>query len=169
LSAKWTSNFLAKNITMLETVSPFLAVLTSGAKAMTWFNDLRKQTKGDVRALVEELKENSRLCFHVLEDHVAPEEVIPRLSTVVFDRLNESGFDFDAVKRARIPKYDYLVDTDLASWIEKPTSKLIENIYDKIKEIRTIHTINAKGSILRGRRIINIHKRMMLLLRHVRG
>lgn len=154
---------------MLESVSPFLAVLSSGAKAMAWFSDIRKKTKGDVRALMEELKENTRLCFHVVEDNVGAEVIIPRMSTAVYDRLNESGFDFDAVKRSHIPDFEYLAKSDLASWVNKPTSKLIENIYDKIKEIRTIQAVDAKGSIMRRRRIINIHKRLMLLLRHVRG
>ena len=154
---------------MLESIAPFMNVLTTAAQAMAWFTDLRKKTRGDVRALVEELKENSRLCFHVIEDGLAPEAVIPRLSTIVFDRLNESGFDFNAVKRKHIQTFDGMKQTDLASWAGKSTQSLIENIYDKIKDLRALHTLPVNRKRRLGPRIINIHKRILLLLRHTQS
>jgi hypothetical protein len=154
---------------MLEAISPVLTLITTAAKAMHWFSDLRKQTRGDVRALIEELKENSRLCFRVVEDGIAPEEIIPKYSTAVFDRLNESGFDFNAVKRKDIPMYEGMENTDLASWKGKTTQALIGNIYDKIKDIRSLHASSAKAKRRIGPRIINIHKRLLLLLRHARS
>ncbi|MDO8990476.1 MAG: hypothetical protein Q7U91_12685 [Sideroxyarcus sp.] len=154
---------------MLETISPVLSLITTAAKAMHWFADLRKQTKGEVRALIEELKENSRLCFRAVEDGIAPEEIIPKFSTAVFDRLNESGFDFNAVKRKDIPLYEGMENTDLASWADKSTHALIESIYDKIKDIRSLHATSAKAKRRFGPRIINIHKRLLLLLRHARS
>lgn len=154
---------------MLESVAPVLNLLASASKAMLWFADLRKKTKGEVRALVEELKENSRLCFRVIEDGVPAEEVIPKFSTVVFDRLNESGFDFNAVKRNNIPAFDGLDKTDLASWTGKSTQALIESIYDKIKDLRSLHALSVKAKRRPRPRIINIHKRIMLLLRHAKS
>lgn len=154
---------------MLESITPALNLLTTLAKAMDWFTDLRKQTRGDVRALIEELKENSRLCFRVVADGVAPEEVIPRFSTTTFDRLNEGGFDFNAVRRCDIPDFEGMEKTDLASWAGKSTQELIENIYDKIKDLRSLHALSAQQNRRFGPRIINIHKRILLLLRHARG
>lgn len=154
---------------MLDSILPFLNLIPSAAKAMNWFTDLRKKTKGEVRALVEELKENSRLCFRVTEDGIAPEDVIPKFSTAVFDRLNESGFDFNAVKRGDVPAFEGIEKTDLASWSGKSTHKLIENIYDKIKDVRSLHALPGKASRRLGPRIINIHKRILLLLRHAKG
>jgi len=136
---------------------------------MNWFADLRKKTKGDVRALIEELKENSRLCFRVIEDGVPPGEVIPNFSTVVFDRLNESGFDFDAVKRKDIPAFEGMEKTDLASWRGKSTGNLIANIYDKIKDIRSLQMAPSSSTRRLGPRVINIHKRILLLLRHAKS
>src|SRR5512139_4065546 len=150
---------------MIESIGTILNFFSTAAKAMDWFTDLRKQTKGDVRALVEELKENSRLCFRVIEDNIPPEEVIPHFSTKVFDRLNESGFDFNAVKRDDISAFNGMEKSDLASWIGKPTQDLIENIYDKIKDIRSLHTLSATSKRRLGPRVINIHKRILLLLR----
>ena len=154
---------------MIDSIGTLLSFFSSAAKAMAWFTDLRKQTKGEVRALVEELKENSRLCFRVTEDNVSPEEIIPHFSTKVFDRLNESGFDFNAVKRDRIAAFNGMEKSDLASWNGKPTRDLIENIYDKIKDIRSLHTHSAVTKRRLGPRVINIHKRILLLLRHARG
>jgi len=48
---------------------------------MASFDALRKSRKGDVRALIEELKENTRLCFRVLNDGVDPGRALPRFST----------------------------------------------------------------------------------------
>ncbi len=154
---------------MLESIPTALNLLTSLAKAMDWFTDLRKQTRGDVRALIEELKENSRLCFRVVEDGVAPEDVISRFSTATFDRLNESGFDFNAVRRCDIPAFEGMENTDLATWAGKSTQDLIVNIYDKIKDLRSLHALATLQNRRLGPRIINIHKRILLLLRHIRS
>jgi hypothetical protein len=154
---------------MLESIPPLLSLVTTAAKAMNWFSDLCKATRGDVRALVEELKENSRLCFRVVEDHARPEDVIPAFSTRVFDRLNESGFDFNAVKRQGIPAFAGIEKTDLATWAGKSTSELIENIYDKIKDLRSLQALPGDRKRRLGPRIVNIHKRILLLLRHAKG
>lgn len=59
--------------------------------------------------------------------------------------------------------------TDLASWAGKSTQELIENIYDKIKDLRSLYALSAQQNRRFGPRIINIHKRILLLLRHARG
>lgn len=151
---------------MLESIPSLLNLFSSAAKAMSWFADLRKKTRGDVRALVEELKENARLCFRVTEDRVASVQVIPLLSTVVFDRLNEAGFDFNAVKRELIPSFEGMAGTDLASWAGKPTQSLVVSIYDKIKDLRSLHALPGSRERRFGPRIINIQRRILLLLRH---
>ena len=154
---------------MLESIAPVLSLVSTAAKAMLWFTDLRKKTKGEVRSLIEELKENSRLCFRVIEDHLPPEQVIPHFSTKVFDQLNGSGFDFNAVKRKDIAAFEGIEKTDLASWSGKTTQGLIENIYDKIKDIRSLHNLSTTNKRRLGPRIINIHKRILLLLRHAKS
>ena len=50
-----------------------------------------RDAKGDVRSLIEELKENSRFCFRVINDGADHKAVIPRFSTAVYDRLNLAG------------------------------------------------------------------------------
>jgi len=153
---------------MFNSLITFLGGVISAAKAMNWFADLQKKTKGEIRELVDELKENSRLCFRVVEDKAALEKVIPRFSTAAFDRLNKSGFDFDSVKRSVLPAYSGIETTDLSSWPGKRTSELVETIYDKIKDIRSKQLL-VPADPYRRRRIINIHKRILLLLRHAKS
>ena len=132
------------------------------------FDDFRKGRKGGVRSLIEELKENSRLCFRVVNDGVEHKAVIPIFSTSVFDRLNEAGFNFNALKAQKIQSIPGIESTDLASWPGKTTAELVENIYDKIKDLKSIHEFKSDGA-QNKRRLINIHKRILLLLRHAKG
>lgn len=153
---------------MLESLVPALQGLLDTAKAMASFDAFRKARRGDARALVEELKQNSRLCFHVVSDGVDHREVIPRFSTAAFDRLNRAGFDFNTLQPRRIQRMPGLSATDLASWPGKTTAALVENIYDKVKELKSLHEFRPDGAFNR-RRLINIHARILLLLRHARG
>ena len=139
--------------------------MITATKAMASFDAFRKGRRGDARALIAELKENSRLCFHVANDDAELGRVIPKFSTIEFDRLNKSGFDFNALKRAKIPELSGIAGTDLASWPGKTTSQLVESIYEKIKNARSICEFKPESASLR-RRLFNIHKRILLLLRH---
>jgi len=154
---------------MLENVPGILksiATMYSGLKA---FSDMRAKTRGDARSLVEELKVNSRLCWLVIEEDVGVEKIIPQLSHIEFDRLNKAGFDFDALKRKKIRKYPQVDKTDLASWSGKSTHALIENIYDKIKDLKTTYKYSPHSEKHRWKaRIINIQKRILLLVKHLK-
>jgi hypothetical protein len=114
---------------MFDSIPAILKSLASAGAALRSFSDWRRRTRGDVRALVEELKENSRLCWLVLEEDVALDTIMPSLSTREFDRLNRAGFDFNAVKRERIGADKSLAGTDLASWQGKSTEALLRSIY----------------------------------------
>lgn len=132
---------------------------------MASFNAFRKGRKGDARALIEEMKENSRLCFRSINDGVEVALTIPEFCTAEFDRLNKTGFNFNGLKGGKIASYPGLQTTDLASWSGKTTIELIQNLYDKIKNLKSLHKFKPNHPTLR-RRLINIHKRILLLLRH---
>ena len=128
---------------------------------------MRARTRGDARSLVEELKENSRLCWLVLEEDIEAGKIIPKLRHREYDRLNKSGFDFDALNRKKIKNYSQLIDTDLASWAGKSTHDLVENIYDKIKNIKITYSYAPHSEKRRWKiRILNIQKRILLLVKH---
>ena len=66
---------------MIESILPALSGMITTAKAMALFDAFRKGRRGDIRALIEELKENSRLCFHVVNDGIDHKTVISKFST----------------------------------------------------------------------------------------
>ena len=152
---------------MLETMLPILQGIITCAKAMASFDSFRRKSKGEARALIEELKENLRLCYRVVEDAAPLKEVIPLFSTTVYDRLNQEGYNFNALKRPSIPAFQGIEKTDLASWPGKHAADLIENIYDKIKDLRSRHAFVPNGPLHR-RRINNILKRILLVLRYAK-
>ena len=154
---------------MLENIPGILKSIATTYSGLKALSDMRAKTRGDARSLVEELKENSRLCWLVIEEDVPSGKIIRKLSHSEFDRLNKAGFDFDALKRKRIKKYAQLSDTDLASWAGKSTHALVENIYDKIKNIKTTFKYAPHSENRRWKaRIINIQKRILLLVKHLR-
>ena len=154
---------------MLENIPAILKSIATTYSGLKAFSDMRAKTKGDARSLVEELKENSRLCWLVIEEDVEAVKIIPKLSHSEFDRLNKTGFDFDALKRKKIKKYSQLNDTDLANWAGKSTHFLVENIYDKIKNLKTTYKYAPHNEKRRWKaRVINIQKRILLLVQHLR-
>ena len=151
---------------MFESLLPVLQGLLNASKAMASFDAFRKAQRGEARALIEELKENSRLCFRVASDGVDHRAAIPKFSTAVFDRLNAAGFNFNSLQRRRISPYPGLAASDLSRWGGKSTAELVTNIFDKLKDLRSRHDFTPEQKFNR-RRLINIHKRLLLLLRHV--
>jgi hypothetical protein len=154
---------------MLENIPGILKSIATAYSSLKAFSDMRAKTKGDARSLIEELKENSRLCWLILEEDVEVGKIIPQLSYSEFDRLNKAGFDFDALKRKKIRKYSELTNSDLASWTGKSTDALVENIYDKIKNLKTTYKYAPHSEKRRWKaRVINIQKRILLLVKHLR-
>lgn len=155
---------------MLENIPAVLKSLATAGSALKAFADMRARTRGEARAIVEELKENSRLCWMVIEEDVPVGRIIADLSSREYDRLARAGFDFDALQRRKISALQGLQDSDLASWTAKPTSLLVENIYDKIKNLKTTYRLAPCSEKRRWKaRIINIQKRILLLLEHTRA
>lgn len=144
-------------------VNGFLAA----AKAWVTFEAVWKGRRGQARVLIDELKQNSLLCSLVVDDGVSVQEVISSLSTVQYDSLNAEGFNFKVLKRQPIPTSFGLEGTDLARLQGKSTEWLVVNIYDKIKKLQTKHRFLPDDPTLR-RLVINIHKRLDLLARHIR-
>jgi uncharacterized protein YjcR len=153
---------------MLENIPGILKSIATTYSGLKAFSDMRAKTKGDARSLVEELKENSRLCWLIIEEDVELKTIIPRLSYSEFDRLNKSGFDFDTLKRKKIRKYSQLTHSDLESWAGKSTHALVENIYDKIKNLKTTYKYAPHSKKHKWKtRVINIQKRILLLVKHL--
>jgi hypothetical protein len=142
-----------------------LKTLSGAGTAITgWW----KKSKGDVRSLIGELKDNLSYLDMVAEDDVPLGDVIEKISIAEFKRLAKEGFDFNVIRGGKISQPDLLEKTDLASWNGKTTEALIESIYDKIIDLKIRYPHVQQNTHYRWHaRVNNIRKRIWLLFRHV--
>lgn len=153
---------------MLESIPGLLKVFNTAADTLRAFTQWRAQEVGDRRALIEELKENSRFLWAVIEEEVELREVVAKLSCTEYDRLLKNGFDFNALERKPIASNASLANTNLASWQGKSTEALIVNIYDKTKELKALYPLTEHSRKINWtQRVNNVQRRIFLLLRHV--
>jgi len=150
------------------TIPTAIKALSASGSALknisVWWN----KSKGDTRALIGELKDNLSYLDMVANDGVDLGEIVEKIDAEEFKRLSREGFNFNKLKTSKITKYPSLLGTDLSSWGGKETTDLIESIYEKINDlkIRFPHVSNNE-KYRWGVRVINIRKRIWLLLRHV--
>ncbi len=150
------------------TIPTALTALSSGGSAAQSVTSWWKKSKGDSRALVGELKDNLSYLDMVACDGVPLGDVAEKLSVTEYKRLANEGFNFNKLKKSKIAKYPSLEGTDLEKWRGKETEELVVSIYEKINEIkiRFPHVSNSQNYRW-GVRVINIRKRIWLLLKHV--
>lgn len=153
---------------MIESIRLIFDTLSSAAKTVQAFKGIMKGTRGDARALLEELKENAGLCWLVVEKNIKPEKIINELTCKEYDRLLRTEFKFNSLKRKSVRDYPEIAGTELSVFTGKSTEYLLVNIYDKLKELKRIYRIDKNTPGIRWRvRIINLQKRILLLLRHL--
>ena len=153
---------------MIESIKLIFDTLASAAGTVKAFKGVMKGARGDSRALLEEIKENAGLCWLVVEKNIAAEKIINELSSSEYDRLLRTDFNFNGLKRKPIKAYREIKQTELAVFTGKSTEYLLVNIYDKLKELQRIYRVDKNTSGIRWRvRVINLQKRILLLLRHL--
>jgi hypothetical protein len=156
---------------VLQTISTLFSTLGTAASTAKAFTELLQNRKGEARLLLEELKKDSTLSWLVVARQVEPQKVIPKLSTKAYDRLLEKNFNFNDLspKKKKILGTSTLQDSDLSSFIGKDVANLVEGIYDRIKEMQLIFEVDPTNTRINwDRRIINLHKRILLLMTHLR-
>lgn len=154
---------------MIESITALFSSLSSATSTAKALRQLVRRHKGNSRALLEEIKENLRLCWMVVELDTDPMRVIPHLSTAEYDRILRTDFDFNSLRHRRIQGTPELAGSDLKYFIGKETEDLIENIYDKVKTLQRVYEIERDNPKIRWRRrVINLLKRMLLLMMHLR-
>ncbi len=145
-----------------------LKALSSSGSAMKSIANWWNRSKGDARALVGELKDNLSYLDMVATDGVPLGDVADKLSITEYRRLSNEGFNFNKLKRSKISRYPSLEGTDLEAWGGKDTEELVDAIYDKINEIKIRYPYVGDSKRYRWSvRVINIRKRIWLLLKHV--
>ena len=158
---------------VLGTLSTLFSTLGTAANTTKAFKELLANKKGEERVLLEELKRDSTLSWLVVNREVEPKKVIPQLSTKAYDRLLEENYNFNdlASPSKRIVKGDArFEDSDLSSFVGKDVANLVEAIYDRIKEMKVIFEVDPDDERIDwNRRVINLHKRILLLMFHLKG
>lgn len=157
---------------VLETISSLFSTLGTAASTTKAFKELLQNNRGDARLLLEELKKNATLCWLVVEREVEPPTAIEKMATATYDRLLEKGFDFNKLSpgKRKIRKVARLEDSDLASFLGNDVARLVESIYDRIKEMQLVYQVDPDNEKIDwNRRVINLHKRILLLMSHLRG
>jgi len=145
-----------------STVSTILKIIYELVKGVKFGGAAKKSSRW---ILLEELKQNYRTCWLILEENVPIEAILGRFSTEKYDQLNASGYQFSHIKRGKIPEYKWIAGTDLDSWSGKTAEALIRNIYDKIKFIRDVYPFAKDNKNRRwNARIKSIQKRIALLI-----
>jgi hypothetical protein len=104
----------------------------------------------------------------VLELGTDPMKIIPELRTTEYDGILKTNFEFNSLKRGRIQADQELLQSDLSSFVGKDTQDLIDNIYDKTKALKRAYRVDRDNpKILWRRRVLNLQKRMLLLMQHL--
>ena len=154
------------DITIPSVLKSLASAGTAAGELTTWW----KKSKGDSRSLIGELKDNLTYLDIVADDAVDLGEVIDKISVSAYRRLSSAGFNFNTLKKSRIPAYPSLEGTDLSSWTGKETEDLVVSIYDKINDLKIRYPHVHKNKNYRWNvRVNNIRKRIWLLLMHVRS
>jgi hypothetical protein len=156
---------------VLETISTLFSTLGSAASTTKVFKELLVSNKGEARLLLEELKKNATLSWLVVERQVEPQKIIPQLETKAYDRLLEKNFNFNDLspKKKKVQGTASLKNSDLAPFLGRDVALLVESIYDRIKEMQTIFKVDPGNTRIDwDRRVINLHKRILLLMLHLR-
>lgn len=152
---------------MVENIPALLKAFDTAKSTLNAFTGWKSKNKGDARSIIEELKQNSRYLWLVIEENIELSDVINNLSTKEYDRLLKQGFNFNNLKNKKIANYSSLKNTSLSSWQGKRTEDLVSNIYDKIKDLKTKYPRAKKSKKVRWKlRVKNTQQRILLLLRH---
>jgi hypothetical protein len=157
---------------VLDTISTLFSTLGTAASTTKAFKELVQNNRGDARLLLEELKKNAILCWLVVEREVEPKTIVEKLVTATYDRLLEKDFNFNNLspKKKKIAKVTRFEDSDLSSFLGNDVARLVESIYDRIKEMQLVYQVDPDNEKIDwNRRVINLHKRILLLMSHLRG
>jgi len=127
-----------------------------------------KGSRGWKRRLQLELLSNVELIFSYVRYDLPVDDVIANLQTGSMKAALESGFNFDALRRARVSADVAGDQPQYQQYVGWSTERLFSNIYVKIQDLQTIVAMDPDNERIRkGVRLINILKLMLLLLKHI--
>lgn len=148
----------------------FLSGLSTTASIAKTFQSLLKNTRGTQRALLLELQTNINLLTLFSDDESKLAAVVRKLDVSEYEKAVKSDFNFAVLKKGKITSRLAMDIKSLQSYVGWQTEQLFENIYLKIHQVKSIIEIDPDNNRFRlSVRLKNLHKLMILLLRHIKS
>ena len=150
-------------------LNAFLSGLSSSASIAKTFQSLLKNTRGTQRAMLLELQKNINLLNLFLENRSKTHVVIKKLSVMDTETALKSDFNFKDLKKTRVSTRLTNDIKSLQVYAGWQTEQLFENIVLKVYQLKTIIDIDPGNTNFRlSVRLKNLHKLMILLLKHIK-
>jgi hypothetical protein len=151
-------------------LSAFLSGLSSAASVAKTLQSLLKNSRGVKRALLLELQKNLNLLYLFLGDESKLAIVINKLEVRVYEEAVQSDFNFNEIKKGKLSPRLVGDSRQLQPYVGWSTEQLFENIYLKIHQLKSINEIDPGNIKFRvSVRLRNLHKMMLLLVKHVKS
>jgi hypothetical protein len=151
-------------------LAAFFSGLSSAAAAAKTLQSLLKNTRGVKRALLLELQKNLNLLYLFEGDASKLTTIVNRLEVRVYEAAVASNFDFNDIKKGKLNQRLVKDIKQLQAYAGWNTEQLFENIYLKIHQLKSINEIDPNNTRFRiNVRLRNLHKMMLLLIKHVKS
>ena len=150
-------------------LAEFFSGLSSATSVAKTVQSMVKNTRGTERMLLLELQKNISLLYMFIDEPEKYQAVINKLETRIYEDAVKSDFKFTALKKTRVSTRVVTNVKQLQSYVGWSTEQLFENIYLKIHSLKTIMEVDPKNNRFRvSVRLKNLHKVMILLLKHIK-
>ena len=114
------------------------------------------------------MKENIELVRLYVESGSNPRELIPFLKDDAFRHALAQGFNFNALKRAKISPVSTQDVPQLKVYHGWSTQKMFESVYEKIATLKHAAALRDSRQPVRiGVRLTNVFKLMVVLAHHI--
>lgn len=150
-------------------LTAFFSELSSAAAAAKTIQSLIKNTCGVERALLLELQKNPNLLYLFLGGERQFITIVRKLEVQTYEEAVKTNFDFKELKKSKLNARMVAGIKQFQPYIGWSTEQLLQNIYLKIHQLKSILEIGPENSNYRiGVRLKNLHKLMLLLLKHAK-
>ena len=151
-------------------LADFFSGLSTTASVASTFQSLLKNTRGTQRALLLELQKNINLLNLFIDDTARTSTIIKKLNVSEYEKAVQSDFNFKDLKKTRVSGRLVMNVKSLQAYAGWQTEQLFENIYLKIHQLKSIIDIDPDNQNFRlSVRLKNLHKIMILLLKHIKS
>lgn len=151
-------------------LAAFFSGLSSAATVAKTIQTLLKNSRGVKRALLLELQKNLNLLYLFLNDESKLTTIVNKLDVRVYEEAVKTNFDFNDIKKGKLSPRLTGDIKQLQPYVGWNTEQLFENIYLKIHQLKSITEIDPDNSKFRlSVRLKNLHKMMVLLIKHVKS